>query len=44
VTAARAIEDAVAVTIELGSATRDVGGALGTAAAGRAIAEAVQSM
>jgi len=44
VTAARAIEAAVAVTIELGSATRDVGGALGTAAAGRAIAEAVQSM
>ena len=44
VTAARAIEDAVAVTIELGSATRDVGGALGTAAAGRAIAEAVRSM
>ena len=43
VTAARAIEDAVAVTIELGSATRDVGGALGTAAASRAIAEALQS-
>jgi 3-isopropylmalate dehydrogenase len=43
VAAARAIEDAVATTIQRGLATRDVGGTLGTAAAGRAIAEALQS-
>lgn len=43
VAAARAIEDAVATTILRGLATRDAGGALGTAAAGRAIAEALQS-
>jgi 3-isopropylmalate dehydrogenase len=43
VSAARAIEDAVATTIQRGLATRDVGGTLGTAATGRAVAEVLQS-
>jgi 3-isopropylmalate dehydrogenase len=37
--AARAIENAVAIAMQAGRATRDVGGDLGTAATGRAIAE-----
>jgi 3-isopropylmalate dehydrogenase len=37
--AARAIENAVAIAMQTGRATRDVGGDLGTAATGRAIAE-----
>ena len=41
--AARAIEAAVATTIASGRATRDVGGDLGTAAAGQAIVEILQS-
>jgi 3-isopropylmalate dehydrogenase len=41
--AARAIEHAVAVAIESGRATRDVGGTLGTAATGQAIVEILQS-
>jgi 3-isopropylmalate dehydrogenase len=41
--AARAIENAVAVAIQRGLTTRDVGGDLGTAAAGRAIMEILQS-
>jgi 3-isopropylmalate dehydrogenase len=41
--AARAIENAVAVAMQSGRATRDVGGDLGTAAAGRAIVEILQS-
>jgi 3-isopropylmalate dehydrogenase len=41
--AARAIENAVASAVTAGRATRDVGGALGTAATGRAIAEILQS-
>jgi len=43
VSAARAIEDAVATAIQRGLATRDVGGTLGTVAAGRAIVEILQS-
>ena len=42
-TAARAIEDAVAAAMRSGRATRDVGGALGTAAIGQAIAEILKS-
>ena len=42
-TAGRAIEDAVAVAIESGRATRDVAGSLGTAATGQAIAAIVRS-
>ena len=41
--AARAIEDAVAVAMQRGRATRDVGGDLGTAATGRAIVDILQS-
>jgi 3-isopropylmalate dehydrogenase len=41
--AARAIEDAVAVAMRDGRATKDVGGDLGTAATGRAIVEILQS-
>ena len=41
--AARAIEAAVAATIASGRATRDVGGDLGTAAAGQAVVEILQS-
>jgi 3-isopropylmalate dehydrogenase len=41
--AARAIEHAVAAAIASGRATRDVGGELGTAAAGRAIVDILQS-
>jgi 3-isopropylmalate dehydrogenase len=41
--AARAIESAVALAMRRGRATRDVGGALGTAATGRAIVEILQS-
>jgi len=41
--AARAIEDAVAVAMREGRATQDVGGDLGTAAAGRAIMDILQS-
>jgi 3-isopropylmalate dehydrogenase len=41
--AARAIENAVAVGIQRGLTTRDVGGDLGTAAAGRAILEMLES-
>jgi 3-isopropylmalate dehydrogenase len=41
--AARAIEDAVTVALQSGRATRDVGGSLGTAATGQAIAEILQS-
>jgi 3-isopropylmalate dehydrogenase len=41
--AARAIENAVAVAMQTGRATRDVGGGLGTAAAGQAIVELLQS-
>jgi phage/plasmid primase-like uncharacterized protein len=41
--AARAIESAVAIAIRCGRATRDVGGDLGTAAAGQAIVEILQS-
>jgi 3-isopropylmalate dehydrogenase len=41
--AARAIEHAVAVAMQRGLTTRDVGGDLGTAAAGRAIVEILQS-
>ena len=41
--AARAIEAAVATTIASGRATRDVGGDLGTAAAGQAVVEILQS-
>jgi 3-isopropylmalate dehydrogenase len=41
--AGRAIENAVAVAMQSGRATRDVGGSLGTAATGRAIVEIVQS-
>src|ERR1700688_463209 len=41
--AARAIEHAVAVAIQGGRATRDVGGNLGTAATGRAIVEILGS-
>jgi 3-isopropylmalate dehydrogenase len=39
--AARAIEGAVARAVQAGRATRDVGGTLGTAAAGGAVAELV---
>jgi 3-isopropylmalate dehydrogenase len=42
-TAARGIEDAVAAAMREGRVTRDVGGHLGTAAAGRAILELLQS-
>jgi 3-isopropylmalate dehydrogenase len=42
-TAARAIEDAVAAAMQNGRATRDVGGTLGTAATGQAIAEILKS-
>lgn len=42
-TAARAIEDAVAAAMQSGRTTRDVGGALGTAAMGQAIAEILRS-
>ncbi len=42
-TAARAIEDAVAAAMRSGRATRDVGGGLGTAATGQAIAEILKS-
>lgn len=41
--ASRAIETAVAMAIERGSCTRDIGGSLGTAAAGAAIAEILLS-
>jgi 3-isopropylmalate dehydrogenase len=41
--AARAIENAVAVAIQSGRATRDVGGNLGTAETGQAIVEILQS-
>ncbi len=41
--AAHAIENAVAVAIQSGRATRDVGGDLGTAATGQAIVEILQS-
>jgi 3-isopropylmalate dehydrogenase len=41
--AARAIEDAVAAAMQSGRATRDVGGTLGTAAMGQAVAEILQS-
>ena len=41
--AARAIENAVAAAMQRGLTTRDVGGDLGTAAAGRAIVEILQS-
>src|SRR5258706_1774811 len=41
--AARAIESAVATAMQRGRATRDVGGALGTAATARAIVEILQS-
>lgn len=41
--AARAIENAVATAIERGRVTRDLGGELGTVAAGAAIAEILQS-
>jgi 3-isopropylmalate dehydrogenase len=44
VSAANAIEGAVARAIAQGHATRDVGGSLGTAAAGAAIAEALRSV
>jgi 3-isopropylmalate dehydrogenase len=40
--AARAIENAVAIAMQTGRATRDVGGDLGTAATGRAIVEILQ--
>jgi 3-isopropylmalate dehydrogenase len=43
VSAAHAIENAVAVAIERGQVTRDVGGILGTAATGRAILEILGS-
>ena len=42
-TAARAVENAVAAAIQSGRATRDVGGALGTAATAEAIVEILQS-
>jgi 3-isopropylmalate dehydrogenase len=41
--AARSIENAVAVAMQSGRATRDVGGHLGTAATGQAIVEILQS-
>src|SRR5258708_20773986 len=41
--AAHAIENAVAVAMQSGRATRDVGGDLGTAATGQAIVEILQS-
>jgi 3-isopropylmalate dehydrogenase len=41
--AAHAIEDAVAAAMQSGRATRDVGGTLGTAATGQAIAEILRS-
>jgi 3-isopropylmalate dehydrogenase len=41
--AARAIEDAVAAAMQSGRATRDVGGDLGTAAMGQAVAEMLRS-
>jgi 3-isopropylmalate dehydrogenase len=41
--AARAIENAVAVAMQDGHATKDVGGDLGTAATGQAIVEILQS-
>jgi 3-isopropylmalate dehydrogenase len=41
--AARSIEDAVAAAIKSGRATRDVGGNLGTAATGQAVAEILRS-
>ncbi len=41
--AARGIEDAVAAAVQGGRTTRDVGGALGTAAAGQAVAEILTS-
>src|SRR5258707_7694101 len=41
--AAHAIENAVAVAMQKGQGTKDVGGDLGTAAAGRAIVEILQS-
>ena len=42
-TAARAIEDAVSAAMQSGRVTRDVGGTLGTAATGQAIAESLKS-
>jgi 3-isopropylmalate dehydrogenase len=41
--AARAIENAVAVAMQAGRTTKDVGGTLGTAATGQAIVEILQS-
>src|ERR1700674_726619 len=41
--AARSIENAVAVAMQSGRATRDVGGDLGTAATGQAIVDILQS-
>jgi 3-isopropylmalate dehydrogenase len=41
--AARAIENAVAVAVQGGRATKDIGGTLGTAATGHAIVEILQS-
>jgi 3-isopropylmalate dehydrogenase len=41
--AARAIEHAVAIAMQRGRTTKDVGGDLGTAAAGQAIVEILQS-
>jgi 3-isopropylmalate dehydrogenase len=41
--AARSIENAVAVAMQSGRATRDVGGDLGTAATGQAIVAILQS-
>ena len=41
--AGRAIENAVALAMQSGRATRDVGGDLGTAATGQAIVEILQS-
>jgi len=41
--AARAIEGAVASAIETGQVTKDIGGALGTAATGRAVVEILSS-
>jgi 3-isopropylmalate dehydrogenase len=41
--AGRAIEDAVAAAMQSGRATRDVGGDLGTAAMGQAVAEMLRS-
>jgi 3-isopropylmalate dehydrogenase len=41
--AARAVEGAVAAAIKAGEATRDIGGQLGTAATGRAVAKILES-